>query len=125
MTSEIRILAVEDDEDIRRLLEQVFENAGLPARVVGSLAEFRSSLAQEDAGICIVDIGLPDGDGLSLVSELRAVGGRGIVILTGRGSELDQVLGLELGADALYPQTLQTTRVIGSNTSRCAPSGCL
>ncbi len=99
MTPEIQILAVEDDEGVRELLVHIFENAGLSARVVGSLNEFRSSLARQDAGICIVDIGLPDGDGLSLVSELRASGGRGILILTGRGSELDQVLGLEMGAD--------------------------
>lgn len=99
MTLEMGILAVEDDEGIRELLERVFEKEGFPARIVGSLSEFRSSLAQKDAKICLVDIGLPDGDGLSLVSELRASGGRGILILTGRGSELDQVIGLELGAD--------------------------
>ena len=99
MTPEMRILAVEDDEGVRGLLEHVFAHAGLSARVVGSLSEFRSSLARYDAKICIIDIGLPDGDGLSLVSELRATGGRGILILTGRGSELDQVIGLELGAD--------------------------
>lgn len=99
MTPEMGILAVEDDDGIRVLLERIFENAGLSARVVGSIADFRSSLAREDAGICLVAIGLPDGNGLSLVSELRASGGRGIMILTGRGSEIDQVLGLELGAD--------------------------
>lgn len=99
MRAQIQILAVEDDAGIRDLLKTIFANAGLQARVVASLHDFRSSLAQQDANICIVDIGLPDGDGLALVSELRQAGGRGVIILTGRGSELDHVLGLESGAD--------------------------
>lgn len=99
MTREMRILAVEDDDGVRSILTRIFESAEISARVVGSISEFRTFLAQEGASICIVDIGLPDGDGLSLVSELRSAGGRGVLILTGRGSELDQVLGLEMGAD--------------------------
>lgn len=99
MRAQIQILAVEDDDGIRDLLATIFHNAGLQARVVSSLQEFREELAAHDANICIIDIGLPDGDGLSLVSELRRAGGRGVIILTGRGSELDHVLGLESGAD--------------------------
>lgn len=99
MRAQIKILAVEDDTGIRDLLTTIFSNAGLHARVVSNLREFRTSLAEQDANICIVDIGLPDGDGLALVSELRQAGGRGVIILTGRGSELDHVLGLESGAD--------------------------
>ncbi len=99
MHPRLKILAVEDDVEIRELLVNIFTKEGLQARVVGSLSEFRICLAQEDATICLIDIGLPDGDGLSLVSELRKDSARGIVILTGRGSELDHVLGLEMGAD--------------------------
>lgn len=99
MQPQIRILAVEDNSGIRELLQQIFSGAGMQARVVGTMSSFRDYLAREGATVCIVDIGLPDGDGLSLVSELRAAGGRGVVILTGRGSEIDHVIGLEMGAD--------------------------
>jgi len=99
MQPQIRILAVEDNAGIRELLQQIFSGAGMQARVVGTMSAFRDYLAREGATVCIVDIGLPDGDGLSLVSELRAAGGRGVVILTGRGSEVDHVIGLEMGAD--------------------------
>lgn len=99
MNTGLHILAVEDDEAIRDLLSRIFQNEGAQARVVGTIREFRERLAIDDPTICIVDIGLPDGDGLSLVSELRMAGDRGVVVLTGRSSELDQVLGLELGAD--------------------------
>ncbi|SUZ32957.1 Transcriptional regulatory protein OmpR [Roseibaca ekhonensis] len=99
MKSDLKILAVDDDPAIRSLLAAIFENAGLQSRVVGDLAEFHAALKTEDANICLVDIGLPDGDGLSLVAELHRQGGRGVVILTGRGNEVDQVLGLEIGAD--------------------------
>lgn len=99
MQPQIRILAVEDNAGIRELLQQIFSGAGMQARVVGTMSAFRDYFAREGATVCIVDIGLPDGDGLSLVSELRAAGGRGVVILTGRGSEIDHVIGLEMGAD--------------------------
>lgn len=99
MPQKVKMLAVEDDPEIRELLGSIFARAGLQAKVVGSLHEFRTTLADYDANICLVDIGLPDGDGLSLVAELQASGRRGVIILTGRGSEVDQVLGLEMGAD--------------------------
>ncbi len=99
MNRSFRILAVEDDPEIRDILARVFEGEGIDAKVVGTLQAFRDTLAQWECDICIVDIGLPDGDGLTLVSELRVQGRHGVIILTGRGSEVDQVVGLELGAD--------------------------
>lgn len=94
-----RVLVVEDNADIRFLLESTIRKEGFHVRVAETLEDCRAAAADFDATLFVIDVDLPDGSGLSLVRELREQGNVGILMLSGRAAEVDQVLGLEMGAD--------------------------
>ncbi len=93
----IPVLLVEDDFDLADTLRRALERDGFSVEIAGSIGAARSRLSA--ARIVLVDLGLPDGSGLSMVRDLAGRRDRGILILTGRATEVDRVLGLELGAD--------------------------
>lgn len=93
------ILALDDEPAILELLRTSLEQEGYYVLTSSSAAEFRALNAQNDIAIYLVDLSLPDGNGFALVKELRLISTGGIIILTGRASETDQVVGLEIGAD--------------------------
>ncbi len=99
MTSRKRVYVVEDEPDIRRLVCDVLEGYGYAVTAFGSGRDARQAIRREPPSVCIVDLGLPDMDGLSLVRELWEDVRFGVIILSGRSSVSDRVLGLELGAD--------------------------
>lgn len=99
MTSRKRIYVVEDEPDIRRLVCDVLEGYGYAVTAFSSGREARQAIRREPPSVCLVDLGLPDMDGLSLVRELWEDVRFGVIILSGRSSVSDRVLGLELGAD--------------------------
>lgn len=90
---------IEDDADIRRLVCEVLEGYGYTVTAFGSGREARQAIHREPPDLCIVDLGLPDMDGLTLVRELWEDVRFGVIILSGRSGVSDRVLGLELGAD--------------------------
>ena len=96
----MRLLLVEDEHDIQSFLRRSLEEAGyqVDAAADGKTAEH---LARETAyGILIVDLGLPDQDGISLILRLRQIGVRApVLILSARRSVDDRVRGLEQGGD--------------------------
>jgi two-component system OmpR family response regulator len=95
-----RILVADDDADIRELIIAQLEREPYAVAAAGSVAEIRRSLADEPADLVVLDLNLPDGDGLALCRELRADGfANAIIMVTARDSAIDRVLGLELGAD--------------------------
>ncbi len=96
------VLIVEDEEDIARLVARALEKEGLQACRAATLAEAQDKLARELPDLLILDLMLPDGDGLELCKVLRyREEGRHlpIVILTAKGEEIDRILGFEMGAD--------------------------
>ncbi len=94
------ILVADDDEDIREMMASRFVREGFAVRTAGNVAEIRQAVSEDAIGIIILDLNLPDGDGLSLCTQLRAEGYAGVIIMvTARDSTVDRVLGLELGAD--------------------------
>jgi DNA-binding response OmpR family regulator len=96
----VRVLLVEDDEPLARAVHDGLAARGLAVDVVGSASAARSMLALEPYEVVLLDLGLPDQDGLSMLRELR---GRGasvpVLILTARGAVDDRVTGLDAGAD--------------------------
>lgn len=93
----MRVLLAEDDDGVAgALTEALYDNGHLPARVrrgADALARHRQ------ADLLLLDLGLPDVDGLEVLRKLRAVSALPVVVLTARGDERSVVRGLRLGAD--------------------------
>jgi two-component system phosphate regulon response regulator OmpR len=95
-----RLLIVDDDLRLRDLLERYLAEQGYACRGVGSLAAMRRVLAAEAFDLLVLDLMLPDGDGLEACRQLRAAGeGLPVIMLTAKGDDVDAIVGLELGAD--------------------------
>ncbi len=97
--NEPNILLVEDDADLRHLLQRNLSMEGYAITGVGSAIECYQSLAENEFDIAIIDIGLPDQSGLAVTEYLREKTKLSIIILTAKGSAEDRVTGYEKGAD--------------------------
>ncbi len=93
------IAIVEDDPDVARIIEQVLDDFGFRTVWCRSAGDLLRRLRTLQPDLCIIDLGLPDMDGLEVMQRVRAQSACGIVILTGRAHVSDRVMGLELGAD--------------------------
>lgn len=95
-----RILLVEDDPEIARLLHLHFDGSQLSLICCSSIREALTRLASDSYDLVLLDISLPDGNGLEMCKQLRATDMHTpVLILTCHGDESDKVLALELGAD--------------------------
>ena len=92
-------LVIEDDDDIRGLLEVVLEQAGYDVAAAGTGAAGLEALAAQEPDLMLVDVGLPDIEGYDLVRQARPLISGHIVMLSARTQEADAQLGLEAGAD--------------------------
>jgi DNA-binding response OmpR family regulator len=93
------IYVLDDDPDLCRLVSGTLREFGFETSECHSAAALRRLLQQRVPDLCIVDLGLPDADGMDVVRELQARYACGVMVLTGRGYLSDRVLGLEMGAD--------------------------
>lgn len=94
------LLIVEDEPAICEILHIQLEREGFDIIEAGSLAAARAALREHSFALIVLDLRLPDGDGLDLCRELRARNDPvPVLILTARSEEIDKILGLELGAD--------------------------
>ncbi len=93
------IFVVEDDDAVARLVVAALHEFGFVTEAFRNGAAVLLRLRTERPALCIVDLGLPDMDGIELVRRLAEVSTSGVLIVTGRGHTVDRVMGLELGAD--------------------------
>ena len=93
------LLIVEDDENLIRGISFAFEKDGFVVFCAGMLDEARQILSRQSINIIILDIGLPDGNGVDLCREIRRTSDIPIIMLTANDLETDEVLGLSAGAD--------------------------
>ncbi len=94
-----RVLLIEDDEEVGQALVRVLERSGMQTAWATTGAEGLRLRASFRPDIALVDLNLPDADGISLVTWLSQHGDCGIIVISGLGGEADRVVGLELGAD--------------------------
>jgi len=96
----VAIVVIEDDPSIADLLDMYLRREGHTVYLAARGNRGLELVAAHDPRLIILDIGLPDTDGLAVCRELRSRGTTaGIIFLTARDDEIDRVLGLELGAD--------------------------
>ena len=93
------VYVLDDDTDICRLVSSTLQEFGFKTSECHSAAALRRLLLERVPDLCIVDLGLPDADGMDVVRDLQARYACGVMVLTGRGYLSDRVMGLELGAD--------------------------
>ena len=92
------MLIVEDDDNLSRGIAFSFEKEGFDVACAGTI-ESASALLQNKFDIVILDLGLPDGDGIELCRKIRKSSNTPIIILTARDLETDEVQGFSAGAD--------------------------
>ena len=96
----MRLLVIEDNEELGRLLANGLHSAGFQADLLTNVADAKTVLGTTRYAALILDLGLPDGDGLSIVHDLRHRRDPiPILILTARGGVPDRIKGLRGGAD--------------------------
>ena len=101
------IYLVEDDESIRELVIYTLQTTGLAAKGFPCAKDFWNAMKQEYPSLVLLDIMLPDEDGLSILKKLRDAGPTKrlpVIMLTAKGTEYDKVVGLDSGADDYIPK---------------------
>ena len=99
-----QVLIVDDDEEIRQLLSVYLEKAGYQAHVAAGGEQMWQVLASTPVDLIILDLMLPGEDGLELCRQLRARRDIPVIMLTARGTLVDRIVGLEVGADDYLPK---------------------
>ena len=110
MTS--RVLLVEDDSRLASMVADYLGGAGFRATIAGTAAEAQRQLRHETFDAVILDLMLPDADGLDLCKSIRAQSTIPLLMLTARGDPLDRVVGLELGADDYLPKPFEPRELL-------------
>jgi two-component system NtrC family sensor kinase len=111
-----RVLVVDDSLTVRMDLLGAFEASGIPAFGCATLAEARSLLAREKVALVILDVLLPDGDGVDLLREIRATPATAhtcVLMLSTEADVRDRIRGLTTGANEYVGKPYDVTYVVG------------
>ena len=107
-----RVLLVEDDARLAGMVADYLGEAGFRAVIAGTGSEAQRLLKREGFDAVILDLMLPDTDGLDLCRHIRAESAIPLLMLTARGDPLDRVVGLELGADDYLPKPFEPRELL-------------
>jgi len=99
MTRTMRILLVDDDVSIQRAVAPLLRSRGYEVDVVGTGAEAASAAADQAPDLVVLDLGLPDLEGVEVCRRIRKQSKMPIVVLSARAGEADKVAALDIGAD--------------------------
>lgn len=94
-----RILVVEDDEIMSTLLAAVLTRSGFEPSLAHSALDMAEQLSEQNYSAILLDLGLPDEDGIALVRKLRSTSQVPILVLTAREDSDDRLIALDLGVD--------------------------
>ena len=126
------VTIVEDDPDVRALLARSMGADGYRVTALDSGAGIEGVISSDQVDLVILDIGLPDIDGLTITQQIRRYSDVAIIIVSGRGDLADRVVGLEIGADdyvtkPFEPREIQArVRSVlrrGRRQDECVPQG--
>jgi DNA-binding response OmpR family regulator len=109
----VRLLVVEDELRIAEILKSALQGAGFTVDVLSLCAVAREARATTVYDAVILDLGLPDGDGIKLLGELRSAHNDvPVLVLTARDAVEDRVLGLDAGADDYLVKPFATAELV-------------
>lgn len=118
MTESALIAILDDEAEIRHLLSSVLTEAGFRTQCFARATEFEAALRRITPDACLIDLGLPDRDGLALVHKLAVDSGATIIIISARAQVQDRVTGLELGADDYIVKPFEPAEVVARIRAR-------
>jgi two-component system OmpR family response regulator len=116
--SEPLVTILDDEPQIRTMLSEALTEAGFRTAAFARATEFEAALKRQTPDVCLVDLGLPDRDGLALVHRLALESGAAIIIISGRAQVQDRVTGLELGADDYIIKPFDPAEVVARIRAR-------
>ena len=99
MTAPQTVLVVEDETSIASFVALYLKNAGYGVKAVGTGGAALNAIAAETPALIILDLNLPDMDGLEICRRVRKSSDVPILMLTARDEDVDKIIGLEVGAD--------------------------
>ena len=94
-----RILVVDDEPQIQRFLKPALIAAGFDVETAGTAAEAKRLAATRAPALIVLDLGLPDGDGKTVIEAVRAFSTVPIIVLSARDQEIEKIAALDLGAN--------------------------
>ena len=112
------VTILDDEPGIRQILTEALEEAGFRTQSFARAREFEASLKRVTPDVCLVDLSLPDTDGLALVHRLALEQGAAVIIVSGRAQVQDRVTGLELGADDYITKPFDPAEVVARVRAR-------
>jgi len=107
-----RILLVEDDARLAAMVAEYLGDAGLRVTIAGGGEQGLARLAREPFDAVVLDLMLPDLDGLEVCRRLRASSDLPVLMLTARGDAADRIVGLEIGADDYLPKPFEPRELL-------------
>jgi two-component system phosphate regulon response regulator OmpR len=107
-----RILLIEDDARLGKMVSDYLSEAGFRVTHAATGADAERRLHRETFDALVLDLMLPDTDGLDLCRKVRAESAVPVLMLTARGDPLDRVVGLELGADDYLPKPFEPRELL-------------
>lgn len=97
--AEKHLLVVDDDRELRELLQRYLAENGFLVTTVNDGSEMAQAFAENHFDLVVMDLMLPGDDGLSLTQQLRQKSDIPVVMLSARGEDIDRIIGIEMGAD--------------------------
>jgi len=118
MTDAPLVTILDDEPQIRAMLSDALQDQGGRTATFARATEFEAAMRHTTPDVCLVDLGLPDRDGLAVVHRLALESGAAIIIISGRAQVQDRVTGLELGADDYIIKPFDPAEVIARVRAR-------
>ncbi len=109
---QVQILIVEDETDLRNGLSDLLMLEGYQVASVGSLAEYRNWVQQNQYQILLLDRTLPDGDGLDLLAGEHEEQRAPVIVMSGKGASADRIAGLEADADYYLVKPIDVAELV-------------
>lgn len=107
-----RVLIIDDDAELCSLLKELLEGDGFEVGTAGDGAVGLERASSGEYNLVILDVMLPGMNGLDVLRQLRMTSSLPVLLLTARGSDIDRIVGLELGADDYLPKPFHPRELV-------------